>query len=453
MQSVPKNRRADVQEKVEIFSMKRLFSLRLTIICLLGALGLLSATAAHAQSMRVEGTVRDAATGEPLVTAQVRVQGRLQGTLTDAKGHYDLTIEGTAKAIEVSHIGFRKTVLPLKALGNQRLDARLEQAEAMAPVIISAGPELVLEDKTIHLYDYEFFEGQLMMIIYDRKGRYSKLALVDAQDSILDVVTCVEEPGKLKRDCMGNVHAITKHFACQIFMDEGVISFFVDSLATFERVVEPCLGNIGDQYYFDYRRFNNQILDYLAYDMAADAWKPFFQVKDKNKMHQIMDPLGIYMGVATSEAGMMSLTPEDWKKVGTINPEFQFEQMVFFYPVDAPLRIIKGQVVIFDHLNGLIRSFKADGEEVGEVAIGYHKLPHWQRSIIVDEVRSEAYTLYAQHGYSSLRKIDLQTGSVGEPIEIPRQFAQKIMVRDGIAYFMYKQGSYDETNRLYRMRL
>lgn len=433
--------------------MNRTIHLRLPLFSLLVVFWLLLPSVCPAQSMQVEGTVRDAETAEPIVAAQVHVQGRLQGVLTDASGHFSLRIEGAAKTLEVTHVGYRKAFAQLKPTAWQRVDLQMEVAAALAPVVISSGPELVLEDKTIHLYDYDFFEGELMMIIYDRQLRRSKLALVDASDSILDTELCVEIPGKLQRDCLGNVHAITQHYACQLFTDADQIGFYTDSLATFERTVMPCLGNIDAHYYFDYRRFNNQILDYLAYDMEADAWTPFLQVKDKNKMHQLMDPLGIYMSVATSEAQMMALTPEDWEMVGKINPEFQFEQMVFFYPVDAPLHVIDGKVMVFDHLNGVIRSFEKDGTALDEVAIGYHKLPHWQRSIIVDEVRGEAYTLYAQHGYMSLRKIDLLTGTTGEAIEIPKQFPNKIQVRDGIAYFMYKQGHYDDTNRLYRMRL
>lgn len=408
---------------------------------------------AHAQTIRVEGNVTDAETSEPIASAQVKAQGRLQGTLTDEKGHFSFQLDASAKTLEISHIGYRKAFVQLKSGSHHSIDIKLESAAALDPVVISSGASLVLEDKTIHLYDYEFFEGQLMMIVYDRDLHRSKLALVNERDSIMDMNLCAEEPGKLVRDCFGNVHAITQHWACQLFLEDEAIQYYKDSLATFERTVAPCLGNIGSHFYFDYRRFNNQILDYMAYDMETDKWTPFLQVKDKNKMHQIMDPLGIYMAVATSEEQMMSIGEKDWKKIGTIDPEFQFEQMAFFYPVDAPLRVIDGKVYVFDHLNGLIRSFEKDGKEIAEVNIDYHKLPNFQRAIIVDEERAEAYALYQKHGYSSLRKIDLKTGSTGEPIEIPKQFPNKITVRDGIAYFMYKQGHYDDTNRLYRMQL
>lgn len=419
--------------------------------CLLLAFLLMAGTAA-AQGLHITGTVRDAATGEPLVSAQVRVLGRMQGALTDARGAYDLTVDAGAKALEVSHIGYAKAQVPVGAAREQRLDVRLETAAALAPVVITAGPERVLEDKTIHLYDYDFIDDKLAMIVYDRAQRRSKLALVDGRDSIIDMVAGAEEPGRLERDCLGNVHAIGRQWACQLFVMDSTIGFYQDSLSAYKRVVEPCLGNVGSKYYFEYRYFNNQILYYAAYDMVAGQWATVLELSDANKMHQLMDPLGIYAPLIGSKAGMMALTEEDWEKVGKIDAEFQFQQMAFFYPIDAPLKVVDGQPVVFDHLNGKLHKLLEGGKEE-QVAVTYHKEPHFVRSIVVDEPRGEAYALYEQHGYFRLRKIDLATGAVGEPVEIPRRFPHEIKVRDGVAYFMYRENEHDDTNRLYRMRL
>jgi hypothetical protein len=150
------------------------------------AILLLSCATMYAQPMRVQGTVREAGTGEPVISAQVRAQGRLQGTLTDAQGKFTLELDAPAQVLEVSHIGFKKVYVPLAGKSGRSLDISLEPAASLAPIVISAGPQEVLEDRTIHLYDYELLDDHIMMIIYDRKLKRSKLALVDANDSIVD---------------------------------------------------------------------------------------------------------------------------------------------------------------------------------------------------------------------------------------------------------------------------
>ncbi|HEX2900310.1 MAG TPA: hypothetical protein VHS96_11385, partial [Bacteroidia bacterium] len=278
-------------------------------------------------------------------------------------------------------------------------------------------------------------------------------ALVDERDSIIDTELLGEEPGELVRDCLGNIHAITQHFACQVFWDGEEIGFYQDSLQIFQKAVAPCLGNLGGHYYFDNWTFNNQILDYYAYDMESKEWKNFLHVADKVKMHQLMDPLGPYVSIAPSEAAMYSLTPADWDAIGKIDHTFQFDQLAFFRPIDAPLKVMDGKVYVFDHLNGQILSYDKEGAKVGEVEMNYHKLQGRERLIVVDDIRGEAYTVFEKNGYQNLRKIDLSTGTIGEAIDIPRQFPHEIKVRDGVAYFLYREGHYDNVKRLYRLAL
>jgi hypothetical protein len=405
----------------------------------------------HAQLVRIGGTIRERETGETIATAQIRVKGSTTGVLSDSSGRFSLQISPETAMIEVSHIGYKKQnfVLPLKSRNN--LDIRLETINAMDPVVISAGPQAVLADKTIHLYDYDFYDDQLVAIVYDREKKCSKLALIDDNDSIIDTDLGPEDPGKLFKDCLGNVHAITHHWACQLYIADNELGYFQDSLALFERSVKGCLGNIDANFYFSYLRFKNAMLDYFIYNKDEGKWTNMIQIKDKIKIHDIMDPMGVPFASLRTEAEVLASIPSNWADLTPENHHDQFERLAFNYPLDAPLRIINGKVVVFDHLNGLIRSFEKDGTPIKEVAMSYHKEPKRERAIFVDEVRNEAYTVFERHGYFTLRRINLETGDLETPIDIPRQFPQKVIIRDRVLYFMYKEFVYDPVNRLFRM--
>lgn len=56
-------------------------------------LGLLIACIADAQSVKLRGTVTDAATGEPIVSAVVKVKEMVGGAVTDLDGHFELTVD------------------------------------------------------------------------------------------------------------------------------------------------------------------------------------------------------------------------------------------------------------------------------------------------------------------------------------------------------------------------
>lgn len=418
-----------------------------------GYLLFIAASALHAQQTMLSGIVIDAETKEGIAAAQIKVQGRFQGTMTDENGHFHFESDTRLNAIEISRVGYKKLVVQVPQEQNAVLRIELQQAEELETVEITAGPQLVFADKTLHLYDFDFLDDDLVVILYDRERRHSKLALVNKRDSIIHTKMLLQPPGALFKDCLGNLHALTKDWACQLWIDFDELQSYADTLATFERVVRPCLGNIGNFYYFEYRRFHGQVLNYFAYDVENEKWINFIELKDKVKIHQLEDPMGpnlSFAAVANEDLSQPYLAADP---IRMWDAQMQFDYLAFFYPLPAPLHVIGDSLYIFDHQAGLIRVFEPNGSPIREVAIDYHKPRDWERIIYVDEVLGEAYARYDKNGFVSLRKINLNDGSVGEKIKIPRQFPKKIVIRGGIVYFMYKQDLRDDTNRLYRMRI
>jgi hypothetical protein len=397
------------------------------------------------------GKVVDATTQAPLAGAQVKANGVFTGAVTDAEGWFKLSVPTQRTVIEVTYLGYEKRVMSATAESPKVTVQMTEKAVELEDVTITASaPELIFEDKTLHLFDYGFSGDHLLVIRYDRALRRSVLSLVDEHDSIIDTELGPEAPGELVKDCLGNLHALGAQFACQLWVDKGQIEMYVDPRADFEKLVAPCVGNLDEVYYFDQYRFNNQILMHYAYNASSEEWYTFDEVKDNKKMHAMMDPLGIYRGIANTREQFMTISQEQWKEIGTWSPEFQFQQMVFFYPVDAPLRVIGDELFVFDHLNDELRRMDKVGKVKETLPIEYCNHPKWKREIFVDEVRQEAYTLYVRHGVKTLVEIDLKTGQTLGEYEIPFAFSHKPIVRDGVLYFLYKDSIYDDTNRLYR---
>jgi len=82
--------------------------------------GLLAPSPAAAQEVPVlQGKVVDAATGEPLIGAQVVVTGTDQGTITDVDGQYRLGLATGTYSLDVQYLGYQaKTVTGVAVSGN-----------------------------------------------------------------------------------------------------------------------------------------------------------------------------------------------------------------------------------------------------------------------------------------------------------------------------------------------
>ena len=123
---------------------------RLTLLALLAAL----AVPAAAQSAAVNGFVRDAASGETLLQATVRVErdggGPVRGAATNASGFYSLgDLEAGTVTVVASYIGFRalRETVVLEPGETVRLDLELEPDGVTSDEVIVEAEESIEEER------------------------------------------------------------------------------------------------------------------------------------------------------------------------------------------------------------------------------------------------------------------------------------------------------------------
>lgn len=101
---------------------------------------LLGATLAHAQTLKVSGTVTGADDGMPLPGVSVVVKGTTTGTATDMDGKYTLNVPADAQALVFSYIGYATQEVSLAGRSNNvTIDVALEsEAVDAGEVVITA---------------------------------------------------------------------------------------------------------------------------------------------------------------------------------------------------------------------------------------------------------------------------------------------------------------------------
>ena len=76
---------------------------------------------------------------EPLIGANVVIEGTYMGTATDADGNFRLNLNDGSYTLRISHMGFETTVREISVSGETRIDIRLKRLAYMADeVIVSA---------------------------------------------------------------------------------------------------------------------------------------------------------------------------------------------------------------------------------------------------------------------------------------------------------------------------
>ena len=90
---------------------------------------------ALAQSVNIHGTVTDAATGEEVIGATVKVRGVAGGTITDAMGEYKISAS-VGQTLEISYIGYTTAAVKIVAGQTTYNVALKEDSESLEEVVV-----------------------------------------------------------------------------------------------------------------------------------------------------------------------------------------------------------------------------------------------------------------------------------------------------------------------------
>ncbi|TDH28704.1 SusC/RagA family TonB-linked outer membrane protein [Segetibacter sp. 3557_3] len=133
-----------VKSAWEILSAKIAVSLFIAII-------LSSSNWAYSQSaprsLRVSGLVTDVSTGETLIGATVRVQGRNTGVPVDRAGHFSIEVPNANSVLIVTFVGYTEQEVPLE--GKTVLDIKLSRVTTNLEEVVVQGFGLTTKKKTV----------------------------------------------------------------------------------------------------------------------------------------------------------------------------------------------------------------------------------------------------------------------------------------------------------------
>lgn len=139
---------------------------------MLSLIGWLCPVFLWAQSFTISGQVADVQTGEPLVGANVLVAGTTQGTVTDAAGHYSLSVSISDVVLKASYVGYQPQQVKLSL--NQEIvqDFLLKPSQTLEEVIIQAiraDQKIPITQETVERQEIEaLYVGQDALFVLEK---------------------------------------------------------------------------------------------------------------------------------------------------------------------------------------------------------------------------------------------------------------------------------------------
>jgi hypothetical protein len=133
-----------------------------------------------------------------------------------------------------------------------------------------------------------------------------------------------------------------------------------------------------------------------------------------------------------------------------------FTNSMFYEPLYAPLFILKDTVCIFNHHNNYLYHYSNSSQLIDSVKINYHhpkNWKEWKRQLIVDKKENKVYAFFSKDGHHYLKNIDHRTGNIVSQYNLKHHSAERIKIRDGYIYYVYRPFGSTQERFLYRERI
>jgi hypothetical protein len=389
----------------------------------------------------ISGKVKDIETGYPIYNASVKEKATKNGTTTNENGYFFLKVSKLPVTLEFSHVAYKKHIYSCKNNNQLKIDMFLQKQVDSLPVINISAHKIVnlVDKKFFDVVDYEFYNDSILLLAYSYKDVINPwLILINSNGDTL-FRAAVKNDGKLYRDCLGNIHLVTKELAYQLFFENNHLNLLYPiNPDTFHMIIDPCITEINNKYFIKQWSLHNQILSYSIVN-AADTSKKIVRIISDDKAIRMLADFDRF-----NSMGKSAPTESDNR----------FEEMCFFDPIFAPLLKIKDKIVIFNFIDSKIEIYNNSGELYRETPISFHKTKGWKEDIISDEITGKVYAVFRGKGFTKIREINLETGIPSIEITIPDfKFIENIKVRNGNLYFLYRINSPLELMKLYKMSI
>ncbi len=436
------------------------------ILTLLCSLSLLSIQAQQAITITFTGKVTDSESGELIKDARVYIEHQeKQQTRSNRAGHYTLTVTLNPQSPAVLVVSDMRYEIFKHSLKKQdirkadgdtiRVDAQLRY-RMLPDMQVSAAPDVVFSSKEIHVSDFEFYEDNLVLLVYEKRlQKSSKVAYADKNQQILSSFTIPDVAKELYRDFAGRIYVIAEKRNYEVSVRDDILSLLPIEKEYFEKQIEPWvdtteLGAYFSNFLWFYPEFNYYL--YNRYDSTANHLRTII---DKPLMELYRAQYKYVSGRDKLQALRAELATgidkEIWVAIWS-----GFPNSIYYHQLYAPMFVREDTVLIFDHYSNKLYSFDSENRPLDSIDISYHTgtdKKEWEHKLVQDYETRDIYSVYLRGGKYHLKELNTATGEIRQVYRLYYKYPERLRVKDGYAYYIYRPFESLQKKYLYREKI
>jgi len=408
--------------------------------------------------------VKEEKSGETIEGATVRLSGSPFIITTNKKGEFILNLpEKIIYTIMVSHISYVTYVKELKREQKDTISVlvTLQYKSNLLdtiPILSKQVPETLIGKTNYSIYDFDFYEDKLILLTAENSLEKAQLQLANYEGKIFSYYKLPKNSGTAKKffhDYQGYTELLCKDTVLRL--DVFNTELIVGSVPRkhFDSYLKPVSDTLQGNLYY-----SNQWDKYPSFN--------YYYLKENDSVSRVLntitneDLMKLYNFEYYFLPSGMQLEARrlaDYYKTDkhiTAALLSGFTQSMFYEPLYAPLFVISDTICIFNHHNDFLYHYSKQNKLIDSVKIDYHHPKNWRewkKQLFVDEPQNKVYAFFSKDGHHYLKQINHQSGKEVLTYKLQHHSAEKIKIKDGYVYYVYRPFGSTQERFLYREKI
>lgn len=386
------------------------------------------------------------------------------GIYSDKNGYFQFELERQSLIkLHFSHLGFESFIKEIKTSGKDTiiLSVFLKEKSYLLPgVEVNAinKPETLVGKPDYSIFDFDFYEDKLILLTAERSLNKAQIRFSDYNGKIISSLPLPKSAGTASgffHDYEGYTDLICSDTIFRLDIMNKEFLLMSISQNDFNKAIKPIADSANNSFYYSnqwdkFPLFNyyflskNDTVNHLLTTVSnADLLKIY------NMEYYFLPP-----GAQLEARRLAQQYKTDKRIIAALMSGFT--QSMFYEPLYAPLFVLKDTVCIFNHYTDYIYHFNKKNKIIDSVKIAYHHPKNWRewkKQLYVDEYENKVYAFFSKNDHHYLKQIDFQTGKEIKTYKLKHPSAEKIKIRDGYVYYIYRPFESTQEKFLYRERI
>lgn len=419
---------------------------------------------AQSEQLYIKGRVVDEKNGLPVEGVSVKLPNTLLQTFTDKRGAFGLQVpRRPVQHLLLSHISYEPL---LKEIRTEQLDTitttislfqNYRLLDSMTVVAVHK-PETLVGKPNYSIYDFDFYEDKLLLLTAGHSLNHATLQFSDYDGKIISAAALPKQAGEAKHffhDYEGYTDVVCNDSVFRLDVFNNSLMLLPVNRQVFERYLLPIADTMSGNYYYSDRWDKYPAFNYY-YLKARDTLTHVLNTVSNADLMKLYNLEYYYL------PSRMQLEARRMADYYRTDPHIiaalmsGFTQSMYFEPLYAPLFILKDTICIFNHHNDRLYHYNRQNALIDSVKITYHHPKNWRewkKQLFVDEAQNKVYAFFSKDGHHYLKQIDYQSGKEVFTYKLKHHSAEKIKIRNGYVYYVYRPFGSTQERFLYRERI